>query len=62
MTVKTCVVIGHFELGVSEGRVFESAPFGYQCEYATAHHFITTVREMHRASGSKLTITNVVIG
>lgn len=64
MEVKTCVVIGHFIIGDSSEQttMFESAEFGYNCEYQTANHFITTVREMHKNIGSRLTITNVVIG
>lgn len=63
MEVKTCVVMGYFTIGDSEQTtMFESAEFGYLCEYQTANHFITSVREMHKKNGSRLTITSVVIG
>lgn len=60
MTVKTCVVFGHIPpegMGTSQN-VFESAPFGYSCEYETAHHFIQTVKEAY----PRLLISQVVIG
>lgn len=62
MDVKTCVVIGHFTLGSAEGKIFESAEFGYSCKYATAHEFISEVTNMHRKAGSDWTIKQVVIG
>jgi hypothetical protein len=62
MTVKTCIVMGHFELGSTDGVVFESAVFGYSCNYDSAHSFIQAVRDSHHKIGSKLTITNVIIG
>lgn len=60
--VKTCVVIGHFTLGCNEGNIFESAEFGYNRHYATAHEFISSVTDMHRKSGSSWVIKQVVIG
>lgn len=62
MSIKTCVVKGFFEVGGSEGTIFEVGVFGPDCKYLTAKDFIDTVTDMHRKFSTNWNITDVVIG
>lgn len=64
-SIKTVVIIGTSlkpRSGIPAVDVFESAVFGYDQEYTSAHHFIETVRQLHRSNGFELKIDKVVIG
>lgn len=60
--VKTCVVMGTFEIGEEKGNFFESDVFGVDCRFSTAHDFINYMRKDFLKHTSKYHITNVVIG
>lgn len=62
MSIKTCVVMGTFQIGNSEqGNFFESATFGLDSKFATAHDFIQYLRRDF-LKGCRYRITDVIIG
>jgi hypothetical protein len=61
--VKTCVVIGYFTMESGDsGRIFESAEFGGNMQYETAHDFIEDVKKTYRGRVREWVIKQVVIG
>ena len=63
--MKTCVVIGHSRPNVQMSgstEVCESAVYGMDSHFPSAHDFIRHIQDLHKNNNRILVINSVVIG